>query len=244
MRKFVLLLLSGSMLFLTSCFDIIEEVYLNKDGSGKYVTTIDASGLFSNPFMKSALEEAAKEEGGEDMELERDSMVYYKDMAGFADLTTAEQAKVKDLNMRITMSESKGEFIITNKIPFKSLAELEEISSIIAKIQSEDEGGGLFSGSNPFGSSAPQFKQAKRELIRLPDASSDEEEMDDETMDMARMFLSEAKMTTVYHLPGKVKKCDIPNAMVEGKMVTVENALLDMLDEKVTQAGSIKYKRR
>ncbi len=243
MRKFVLLLLSGSMLFLTSCFDIIEEVYLNKDGSGKYITTIDASGLFSNPFMKSALEEAAKEEGGEEVDMERDSMIYYKDMPGFADLTTAEQNKVKDLNMRITMSESKGEFIITNKIPFKSLAELEEISGILDKIQSEDSGDG-FMGSNPFGASTPRFQTGKRELIRLPDAPSDDEELDDETMDMARMFLSEAKMTTIYHLPGKVKKCDIANAVIDGKMVTVENSLLDMMDDKVTSAGAIKYKRK
>jgi len=232
------------MLFLTSCFDIIEEVYLNKDGSGKYITTIDASGLFSNPFMKSALEEAAKEEGGEDTELEQDSVIYYKDMTGFADLTSDEQAKVKDLNMRITMSESKGEFIILNKIPFKSLNELEEISNILAKIQSEDDGGGLFSGANPFGSTAPQFKQGKRELTRLPDPPSTDEEMDDETMDMARMFLTDAKMTTIYHMPGKIKKCDIPNATVDGKKVTIENSLLDMLDEKVNQAGSIKYKRK
>ncbi len=220
------------MLFLTSCFDIIEEIYLNKDGSGKYITTIDASGLFSNPFMKSALEEAAKEEGGEDTELEQDSVVYYKDMAGFADLTSDEQAKVRDLNMRITMSESKGEFIILNKIPFKSLTELEEISNILAKIQSEDEGGGLFSGANPFGSTTPQFKEAKRELIRLPDPSSNDEEMDDETMDMARMFLTDAKMTTIYHMPGKIKKCDIPNAVIDGKQVTVENSCWICLTKK------------
>jgi hypothetical protein len=244
MRKFVVLLLGTSMLFLTSCFDIIEEVYLNKDGSGKYITTIDASGLFSNPFMKSALEEAAKEEGGEDTELEQDSIIYYKDMAGYADLTADEQAKVKDLNMRITMSESKEEFIIVNKIPFNSLTELEEISTILGKIQSEDDGGGLFSGANPFGSTTPQFKQGKRELIRLPDAPSDDEDMDDETMDMARMFLADAKMTTIYHLPGKIKKCDIPNAVIDGKMVKVENSLLEMMDEKVSQAGSIKYKRK
>ena len=87
MRKFVLLLLSTGMLFLTSCFDIVEEVYLNKDGSGTYTTKIDASGLFSNPFMKSALEEAAKEEGGEAVNMEQDSLMYYRDMEGFSDLS-------------------------------------------------------------------------------------------------------------------------------------------------------------
>ncbi len=245
MRKFVLLLLSGSMLFLTSCFDIIEEVYLNKDGSGKYVTRIDASGLMSNPFMKSAIQEAAKEEGGEEMNLESDSLIYYKDMDGFADLTNMEQQQIKDLTIHMVMSESKGEFLIISDIPFKSLDELAQIQQIIGKVQDkEGEAGGLMGGTNPFAAGAPRFKQAKRELIRLPEAAGDAEELDEETMSMAKMFFTDAEATTIYHLPGKVKSCSIPNAVIDGKTVTVTHSLLDMMDEKVISEGAIKYKKR
>lgn len=245
MRKFVLLLLSGSMLFLTSCFDIFEDVYLNKDGSGEYITKIDASGLFSNPFMKSAIEEAAKEEGnGEEVELETDSTMYYRDMAGFSGLTEMEQKMVKDLKIHMKMSESEGEFLITSKIPFASLEELAEIQSIIGKVQdTEGDGGGLMGGSNPFAGATPRFKQGKRELVRLPELAG-EEEMDEETMSMAKMFFTDAKSTTVYHLPGKVKNCSIAGAEVDGKTVTVTHSLLDLMDKKASVEGAIKYKKR
>lgn len=245
MRKFVLLLLSAGMFFLTSCFDIVEEVSLNKDGSGTYTTRIDASGLFSNPFMKSALEEAAKQEGGEAVNMEQDSLMYYRDMEGFSDLSEGEKAKVKDLNMRIQMSESKSEFLITSSIPFNSFEELAELHEIINRVQSKNEnGGGLMGGSNPFTGTSPLFKQGKRELIRLAEKTDSDSDMDDETMDMAKMFMADAHMTTIYHLPGKVKKCDIPNAEVNGSTVTIKNSLLDMMDKKVTQEGSIKYGRK
>lgn len=249
MRKFVMLLLGAGMLFFTSCFDIIEEVHLNKDGSGKYVMKIDASGLFSNPFMKSAMEEAAKEEGGEEMNMEQDSFMYYKDMPGYADLTADEQAKVQDLSMRMQMSESKSEFLITNEIPFKSFEDLLATQKIISKIQEkegdEDGGGGFMGGGNPFGgNTTPMFQLKKRELVRLPDQEKEEDDLDKETMDMARMFLGDAKSTTIYYLPGKVKSCSIENAVVDGRTVTVNNSVLDLLDKKVKVEGAIKYKRR
>ena len=43
MKGKITLILAFSMLCLTSCFDIIEEVTLNKDGSGKFSYTIDMS---------------------------------------------------------------------------------------------------------------------------------------------------------------------------------------------------------
>lgn len=44
MKKIVALILGAGLLFLnTGCFDIVEEVFLNKDGSGKYLVTMDLS---------------------------------------------------------------------------------------------------------------------------------------------------------------------------------------------------------
>lgn len=52
MKWFWILLLGFFFLFLISCFDIIEEVYLKRDGLGKYIVIIDMSGLMSDGFMK------------------------------------------------------------------------------------------------------------------------------------------------------------------------------------------------
>lgn len=43
MKGKITLILAFSMLCLTSCFDIIEEVTINKDGSGKFSYTLDIS---------------------------------------------------------------------------------------------------------------------------------------------------------------------------------------------------------
>ncbi len=70
------------------------------------------------------------------------------------------------------------------------------------------------------------------------------DEMDEESMQYLKMFLSNAKIKTTYHLPGKVKKSTIPNAVIDGKIVKVENSFLDILEQKVKVDGYIKYKRR
>ena len=252
MRKFSLFLLGGSLLFLTSCFDIIEDIYLNKDGSGKYVAQFDMSGLMDNPFMKNAIEEAAAKEEGETPEMERDSTMYFKDSDGFSDLTANEQKKLDDVYVRMQMSEKDKKMLITMNIPFKSLAELDEINAVMQKLEEqksdtlETDGGGLMGGGNPFkGGISPSFKQEKRTLIRLPGSSlKDMFGSGEEDLSMMKMFLEGASSTTIYHLPGKVKKCTIAGAVIDGKTVTVKSDLLDILEEKVNLEGSIKYKRR
>ncbi|MCB0568646.1 MAG: hypothetical protein KDC66_02735, partial [Phaeodactylibacter sp.] len=84
MKKIILYLLGGSLLFLTSCIETLEEIYLNKDGSGKYSLTLDMSELFANPMMKAMLDEAAKE-GAADAGLnlgQMDTIIYLKEQAG------------------------------------------------------------------------------------------------------------------------------------------------------------------
>lgn len=247
MRKMIVFLLAGSMVFMTSCLNVIEDFYLNKDGSGKYAVMFDMSGLFENPFMKSAIkEQVKKDDAGEDA-MEKDSVMYYRDMFKEDALTASERDLIKDLSMNIVMSEKKGTFYISTEIPFSSLEEYDKINAVLAKVKSdEDDGGGLggmFEGNGPMGNK-PQFKLEKRKLIRLPSAVDMMDEIDDETMGMMKMMLGEAKMKTTYHLPGKVKKTSIPNAMVDEKTVTVERVFLDILEQKTTIDGYIKYKKR
>ena len=64
MRKFFFILSLGSILFLTSCLDVIEEIHLNRDGTGKFKISMDMGSLFSDPFMKGLVEESLREESG------------------------------------------------------------------------------------------------------------------------------------------------------------------------------------
>lgn len=142
-------------------------------------------------------------------------------------------------------SESKGEMIIQLDFPFNSLEDFKKMNEVMAKIKSDDSpGAGGMMGNGMFGTQGAQFELNKRVLSRLPTTPVDELLGDDDQMAMAKMFLEGASYTTIYHLPGKVKKTDIPNAEVDGKTVRVENSFLDILEGKAELAGDIKFKKK
>ncbi|GJM35423.1 MAG: hypothetical protein DHS20C18_44240 [Saprospiraceae bacterium] len=244
MRKFLVFLLGGSMLILTSCIDMVEELYLNKDGSGKYIMKFDMSGMFSNPFMMGMMEETMKKELklDENENLEKDSIMYYKDLPGAARLSPDEKAMLGNANIHMQMSQEKKQMVASTELAFKSFEELEKIRTLIKKISEEDGQGGLTGGSSPFASDAI-FKLDKRTLTRMPNVQ-ESDLFEGEQMDMVKMFLEGATMTSIYHLPGKVKKTTIKDAKVEGKTVTVIADLLDLVDKKTTLDGNILFKKR
>jgi hypothetical protein len=248
MRRFFLLLVSSSLFFLTGCLEVLEEVYLNQNGSGKYLVTMDMSELFSDPMLKGMINDAAKKETGkaEDAPLEVDSVMYFRNEPQFKELSKEDQALIQDVTIKMKASESKGEMIIQLDFPFKNLEEFKKMNEVMAKIKTDDAGGGAGSmmGNGMLGTQGAQFELSKRVLTRLPAPPMKDLFGDDDQMAMVKMFFEGASYTTVYHLPGKVKKTDIANATVDGKTVTVENSFLDILEGKTDMAGEIKFKKK
>jgi len=140
MKKWMFLLVCTCSLFLTGCINILEEVFLNRDGSGKYTITMDMSEMMSNPMMKGALQGAAEEapEGTIPEKLEKDTVMRYTDMAKPGQLTAADARLLKDVVMKMKMSESKNEMFITIDMPFKHIDELAKIGEAMQKIQPEE----------------------------------------------------------------------------------------------------------
>ena len=249
MKRFFLMLVTASLLFLTSCLEVMEDVHLNADGSGKYLITMDMSGLFSDPMLKGIIDEAAKEETGkeDDEPLEMDSIMYFRDEPGFEQLSAEDQSLIRKVAIEMKASESKEEMIIQMNFPFKNLDDLKKMGEVMQKMEKDggsSPGGGMM-GNGMFGAQGAQFALNKRVLSRLP--MPDVKEMlgdDAENLEMMKMFFAGASYTTTYHLPGSVKKTDIPNAVVDGKTVVVENSLLDILEGKVKVAGDIKFKKK
>ncbi len=244
MKKIFVLFLGVSLMVLnTGCFDVIEEVFLNKDGSGKYLITMDMSAMFSDPFTKGMMEEAIKgQEGGETMNMEKDTIVYFKDMAEAADLTAEEQKLIEKAAVKMTMSEKKQQMLINMEIPFASVEDINKIGKVLERVGADQQvGGGMMGGGMMTGNTA-LFAFKKGTLTRLPAPKLSEESQTDENMEMMKMFLGSAKYKTIYHLPGKVKKSSIQGAEVDGNTVVVSNSLLDMMDGKVKVEGAIKFK--
>lgn len=243
MKRILFLCLVASMTLLTGCLNIVEEVFLNKDGSGKYHITMDMSQLFTDPFMKGMMEEALKQQGGIDASapLEKDSVVYFKDTNQAEDLSAEDKKVLDNLLMRMTMSESKKQLLVRLEYDFKNISEVNKMSQVLQKIGADEQvGGGMPGGGLMTGESA-NFAWKKGLLSRLPVAMKKSAEAD-ENMEMMKMFLENATYKTIYHLPGKAKKVTIPNATIDGSTVTVENNMLNLMDGKVKLDGDIKFK--
>lgn len=140
MRKILVLLLLASTTLLSGCFDIVEEIFLNKDGSGKYHVTMDMSGLFSDPMMKGMVEEALKQQSGTTtMAMEKDSIIYFKDLKQAEELSTEEKKVLENILMRMTMSESKKQLLIRIEYNFNQVDDIKKMNEIFQKIGADQQ---------------------------------------------------------------------------------------------------------
>jgi hypothetical protein len=247
MRKLIMLFLGLSLFSLTSCIDMLEELHLNKDGSGTYNITFDMSGLFSDPMMKGMLEEMMQNQDGLNLEgglsQEMDTLIR------FADLPASELQKLdrpefwKQVSMRMVMSERQKAFKTELKLDFSSLDDIDYFYKNLDKIGQNNGGGAMGGGMTEFLPSGGLFKLSKRNLQRLP-APKPSNSMNEEEMSMAKMFFSAATYKTVYHLPGRVAKTNIPGAEVTGNTVTINNSFLDIMEGRTKLEGEIKFKKK
>ena len=168
MKRFWTLLLGSSLLFLTSCFDIIEEVHLKRDGSGKYIVTTDMSGLMSDGFMKQALEEAVKSESGDmNMNLMNiDSSFTFASAPEAAGLSAAEQKMLEKVVISMKGSEKEEVLKMGMTVNFDSFAEMEKIAEVMKKISKDGvgQGNGLMGGGQ-FSDFSKMFSMKKKKLF-------------------------------------------------------------------------------
>lgn len=241
MNKLTFLLLFAMSFFFTSCLDVVEEVYLNRDGSGKYSVTIDMSSLFADDFMKSMIQSSLEQDSTLNMSggiPEMDTMIYFKDMP--ADQKGSNPAFWNRVNSQIVMSEEKGKFLTTINLDFEKTS---DIAYLYDNIGSMGQGNPQLSGMAGEGGVLPSgvaYSLAKNVLTRKstkPQAAEESEEMD-----MMKMFLGSATHRTIYHLPGNVKKVSMPGAIVNGKTVTMEASLVEVMEGKAQLDGTIKFK--
>ena len=254
--KYLSYLTCLALAFLTSgCFEILEDLYLNADGSGTYQITMDMSAMFSDPFMGEMMKQGMKEETGEES-LEVDSLISIADMQDGGlppTLTDSDRALLNKTEVRMQMSESKeiGKFIIT--FPFTNFDELNRFNETFAKLNEADSDdpmggmGGMFGGAGSFTGSESLWALDGRTLSRKVTTADTEELMEEmggeEMMNMMKMMMAEASFTTTYHLPGRVKKCNIPNAEVDGKNVVVSYGFLELLEDTPETGGTIKFRK-
>jgi hypothetical protein len=245
MKKIVFLLLASAFL-LTSCIDMMEEIYLNRDGSGKYSLTFDMSGLFSDPMMKGMIEEMMSEGGVSSQFTDTDTVIYFRDLPAEERQKMSNPKLWEKAMMRLTMSESEEKMMSVMEFEFDKL---DDIASFYSDLSKLGEGGADMTGGmmgeggmlTSLGAAAYSLK-GKKLTRSAPDVSNKENQEEDEEMAFIKMFLASGSYASVYHLPGNVKKTNIPGAVIDGKTVTVRNSLMDVMDGKANTNGEIRFK--
>ena len=240
MKIFKLLFVASALFFFTGCLDMIEEMTLNKDGSGKYSLTFDMGGIMEDPMMKGMMEQMMAEQENVEIGpegLEQDTTIYFKDSPELAELYEENPKFWDQVRMHTVMSDSKKEMFVSMEFEFQSIDDVNYFYDNLQKLGENNEMGG---GFLPLGNKG-LFSLKKKQLVRAP-VEVDTKMEKSEEMDMARMFFASGTYKTIYNLPGKPKKTTIPNATMDGNTVTVSTPLLDIMDGKAQLDGSIKFK--
>ena len=218
MRKFFSFFLTGiAIVSFTSCFDITEEITVKNDGSGQYVSRIDAT-----KFAEQMQLFAAFDTTGEMIP----KLKYSLDSTFSATLDTYRDAKGIS-NVKIDTSVGYV-YVLT-----MDYANVTALNSAI--------------GLNKSASEQNLYTWEKGKISRkdTPLNLGDMKTEDESQQEMVKGFLKDMKYTIIYHLPGNVK--DVTNKeskiSADKKSVTLECNLLDVIDNKVKLSNEVTYKK-
>jgi len=219
-------------LFLTGCLNITEEIFLEKNGSGKYVSTMDMTKMKEMLDMVKAF--APDSAGSKDLDLSKlDSISdMMGDFSGIPGITNIKKEK-KDENTYVV------------SFNFKDIASLNEAMKRKNNKDSSQLKGDFFSFS------PGQFNCNDTSLSGLNDAmkglNGENAGNDSVAMAMTMMkgMMGDMKYTSVYHFPGKVTSYTNKLATLseDGKTLTLVLNLFDESQQNKTLQNKVQYKK-
>lgn len=226
----------------TGCIDIVENLVLDKKGSGKYSLTIDMSGLMKDPMMKGLIDAGDGKDNLKDM----DSVIHFRD------LPDSVKKDNPDFWNRVTLrifSNAKAEQLYTKvNLDFKSVDEITYLVQNFNKVMENAKAGPLATGGSSTESGSGNLLaenltyELKGKVLSRTSGGFGKTGDTGGEMEMMKTFLGDAKYTIYYTLPGKIKTSDITNATIDGNKMTIIAPLLDLMDNKVSLNGRVSYK--
>jgi hypothetical protein len=123
---FKYLLTVALTIFFVGCYEVNEEIEINADGTGTYVTKMDMSAMID--MMQSfAGEEELKKDG---LDKVLDTTILFKSLIDSAKDATAEQKELmKDGKMKMQMNIKEKIFKLDMSFPYKNLNNLQQLMS-------------------------------------------------------------------------------------------------------------------
>lgn len=217
MKKIFLMLLTAvSLLSLTGCFDITEEITVKKDGSGEYMNKIDASKLADQLQLLAAMDTTG----------EMIPKLKYSLDSSFSSIWVSYKSIKGISNVKIDTSK---DFVY---IMTMNYANMEALNEALSKDKSVGQQN-LYSWE--------KGKITRQDIpLNLNDMKSDDEQQ----KEMMKGFLKDMTYKIIFHLPNNVKDVSNKAATVseDKKTVTLEANMLDITEDKVKLGTQVTYK--
>ena len=258
MRSMRLFMATLFCICLVSCYEVNEEIVINEDGSGTYVSKMDMSQLIEM-LQTFAGDEALNKDG---MDKLIDTTIMMKDILDTAKDVTAEQKELlKDGKLSLQMNVKEKLFKLGINVPYKNYSGLQQLmagesgsgaglSSVLKNVFGKGD-----EQPNPDGPKEPDmddFSKVYDVTIKngLISKKLNEEKFkqltDRPEMAQVKQFGGsgiEILYTTTFKLPRPVKKTDNPLLKLsdDKKTVTLKYNLLEILDSPDKFSFTIEY---
>lgn len=256
MKKYWYCVLVIIVVAFVSCYEINEEIVINENGSGTYVTKMDMSALIQ--MMQTMAGEEELEKSGLNRSI--DTLVHLKDVMDTAQNITAEEKRLyANGTLKLQLDLKENVFKSDVNFPFSSHADLQKLmmgsgsssmgavfKKMFGKSDSTQADGSMQDQGLDQINSIFDVKIDKHTISRQLNRAKYDELMQRPEMAQARQMSSggfEVLYTTTIKLPNKVKKAD--NAIVkvseDKRTVTIRYDLLKLFDTPEKFSYTIEY---
>ena len=233
------------VLLSAGCFDITEELWLNKDRSGRYEMTVS---VLSGPF--ASMLRMAQDKSNDSLRAlgkaprSADTLIRLGDLPDSLKRRFAHPEILDRIVMQTRMT--KGLEVLF-KYDFRKMEELPffwETLSTLDALQKDSTVQGLdafkvpgANGAQGMGAGAPdiQFDGKTVRRISPPDSTNLDPGallFDHDSDPFVKMLFSNKKYRLIYHLPKKVKSVQGTGYRIDGKTVSAEFPLFDVVRDK------------
>jgi hypothetical protein len=204
------------LLGFVGCLDITEELTVNKDGSGHYVSTMDAVKMSEQMAMLAAMDTT-----GEMIP----KMKYTMDSSFIA--TSLATKDIKGIT-NIKLDTSKA-YIYIISYDFKDIQTLNKALGVGKTAEQQDT-----------------YAWEKGKITRkdVPLSIGDMNMQDDSQKEMMKGFMADMKYKVIYNLPGKVKNASNKSFVLseDKKVLKLDTNFGDIMEGKIKLGGEVSYK--
>lgn len=249
MRKYLPILCIAPLL-ITSCGDVTQEIWIERDHSGRAHYSYDMTQVISMLQMfegQKSTDSASTAQPKDELQalilgLEENSDTTFNisDIAPPKEIADGKldelPAFLKQSNIRIANDE--GKYLATLMLDFESFEQIHQQLLEVPIPESNEEFPLII---DYLGS----VKLTDRSFVAPPFSMQEKDKSEEDKLgdDMVKQLFSVGNFISIYHMPSRVKSCSVPGAEIKGKSVTIVQPLKKIMDSDKMDGLEIKMKK-